>query len=171
MHITPHQPISVVKRHRRVAAISSLMMVSLFLPLLNTANADITIDDFKFGSCGICSVNVRIQGDIKKSDLETLKQRIADAPNRCNEVQIIAQLDSRGGDIEAAMGIGRLFRKHETQVKIEVEGSCYSACIFLLAGAVERFAFMGNVMKLSKSWVCPYHSWGYIDHIFMILKI
>jgi ATP-dependent protease ClpP protease subunit len=117
-------------------------MVSLFVLFLNTGNADITTSYFGSVSCGICWLDVRIQGNINKSDLEALKKKIAEAPNRCNEVNIVATLDSLGGDIEAAMGIGQLFRKHEAQVG---SNRCYSACIYLVAGAVRRWIMEGTL--------------------------
>jgi hypothetical protein len=46
-------------------------------------------------------------------------------------------LNSGGGDVEAAMELGRYFRRKEDSVG--VNGTCASACLFLLAGAVERY--------------------------------
>jgi ATP-dependent protease ClpP protease subunit len=45
-------------------------------------------------------------------------------------------INSNGGDVAAAMAIGRLFRKERAW--IEVDGVCISACVLILAGAVER---------------------------------
>jgi ATP-dependent protease ClpP protease subunit len=45
-------------------------------------------------------------------------------------------IDSNGGDVSAAMAIGRLFRKENAW--IGVNGVCFSACVFILAGAVDR---------------------------------
>jgi hypothetical protein len=52
--------------------------------------------------------------------------------------QIFLNLDSPGGDVDAAMGIGRLLRKHDGFVT--VTGKCYSACVLVFAGGVTRFA-------------------------------
>jgi hypothetical protein len=47
------------------------------------------------------------------------------------------RINSRGGDVSAAMTIGRIFRQ-ETSF-LQVDGVCISACVLVLAGAVERF--------------------------------
>ncbi|MBB5050998.1 hypothetical protein HNQ36_000952 [Afipia massiliensis] len=46
------------------------------------------------------------------------------------------EISSRGGSINAAMAIGRMFRNEA--VSIGVNGVCFSACVLVLAGAVDR---------------------------------
>lgn len=48
-------------------------------------------------------------------------------------------IDSTGGSVVAAMKIGRLLRQERGSVMIE--GVCFSACVFVLAGAVDRVIF------------------------------
>ena len=150
---------SAVMRHRRVGAISSLLMVSLFVLFLNTAKAGITTS---YGSpyCGICTLSVVIQGEINNSDLEVLKKAIAEAPKECVSVRISAKLDSSGGDIEAAMGIGHLFRKHEATVfALNRDSSCQSACIFLLAGAVNRLMICEDCLGIHRPYFANSQNW------------
>jgi hypothetical protein len=45
-------------------------------------------------------------------------------------------INSRGGSVAAAMAIGRMFRRENAW--IGVNGVCFSACVFILAGAVDR---------------------------------
>src|SRR5258705_5000199 len=45
------------------------------------------------------------------------------------EGQLWVDLDSPGGDIDAALAIGRLVRKREGSVN--VKGKCYSACVLI----------------------------------------
>lgn len=53
------------------------------------------------------------------------------------------RLNSHGGDVEAAIAIGRLLRKiHASAVTWEY-GGCYSSCVFILAGAVNRYGRLG----------------------------
>ena len=52
-------------------------------------------------------------------------------------------IDSEGGDVYAAMEIGRMFRK--ARASEQVTGRCLSSCVFLLAGAVQRYPFPSNV--------------------------
>lgn len=48
------------------------------------------------------------------------------------------KLDTPGGDVVAAMTIGRLLRKERAYVQIDPDAVCLSACVLVLAGAVER---------------------------------
>src|SRR3978361_752506 len=45
-------------------------------------------------------------------------------------------INSRGGSVAAAIAIGRMFRRENAW--IGVNGVCFSACVFMLAGAVDR---------------------------------
>ena len=47
-------------------------------------------------------------------------------------------LNSRGGDLEAAIGIGREFRRMNAVAIILQPAQCFSSCVFILAGAVDR---------------------------------
>lgn len=48
-------------------------------------------------------------------------------------------IDSAGGSVLAAMKIGRLLRQE--RMSVMVDGACFSACVFVLAGAVDRVVF------------------------------
>jgi ATP-dependent protease ClpP protease subunit len=54
-------------------------------------------------------------------------------------------LDSGGGDIEAAMAIGRVLRQLKAKAIVTRRFKCLSACVFVLAGAVHRDFFDGDV--------------------------
>jgi ATP-dependent protease ClpP protease subunit len=45
-------------------------------------------------------------------------------------------INSRGGSVAAAMAIGRIFRREHAHLAVERE--CISACVLILAGAVDR---------------------------------
>jgi hypothetical protein len=51
---------------------------------------------------------------------------------------VIIRINSDGGNLEAAMSIGRLLRKAGKSVSVEAGDRCASACVFILAGAVNR---------------------------------
>jgi len=98
----------------------------------------------------ICEATIKFVGSIKATDLDVIK-RIIDAT--CNEVKANSngkikytlQLDSDGGDVDAALAIGRFIRNVELPVKnvhfeVMVTGSasCYSSCVFILAAGADR---------------------------------
>jgi ATP-dependent protease ClpP protease subunit len=59
-------------------------------------------------------------------------------PNLKARRPIILELDSEGGDISAAMKIGRLLRDTRSSVIVREGNSCLSACVLVLAGATGR---------------------------------
>ena len=49
-------------------------------------------------------------------------------------------INSSGGDIAEAIKIGRLVRKNNIKIDVELGGICYSSCVFIYAGGVKRFS-------------------------------
>ena len=78
------------------------------------------------GDSYISLTGVINRGDLEKWIIPTFK----------NEKRKYINLNSTGGDVEEAMKIGRYFKANE--FKVTVGGICYSSCVFLLAGGVER---------------------------------
>ena len=81
---------------------------------------------------------ISLSGVINKGDLE--KWII---PTFKNVERKIITLNSTGGDVEEAMKIGRYFKANEFTVNMGE--TCYSSCVFLLAGGVNRYAYTGKV--------------------------
>lgn len=62
------------------------------------------------------------------------------------------KVDSEGGDVERAIRIGRMLR--ELNANIWVNSSCLSACVFILAGGVERYVSVFGAVGVHR----PYFS-------------
>jgi ATP-dependent protease ClpP protease subunit len=77
-----------------------------------------------------------ISGVITKSDLNELALAV-EVMNKTKGTPIF-RLNSEGGDVEVAMAIGRQLRHFQAQAITWEQGRCYSACVFILAGAVRR---------------------------------
>jgi ATP-dependent protease ClpP protease subunit len=58
------------------------------------------------------------------------------------------RMDSNGGDLYASLEIGRMFRK--ARVYALVGNQCISSCVFLLAGAVDRWIGDGAVVAIHR---------------------
>jgi hypothetical protein len=79
-----------------------------------------------------------------------------------NRISAWIYVNSGGGDLEAAIRIGRMMRSINASVTVEPDSRCSSACVFLLAGAVQRitlgqvgihrphFAVMGRSLPASE---------------------
>jgi hypothetical protein len=61
-------------------------------------------------------------------------------PNPYDEGYIVT-IESDGGDLFAAMTIGRMFRKARVHAVVGYSAGCMSSCVLLLAGAVNRTIF------------------------------
>lgn len=49
-------------------------------------------------------------------------------------------INSSGGDVEAAIRIGRMLRSVNASVLVARSAQCYSSCVFLIVGAVDRLS-------------------------------
>ena len=124
--------------------------ITLFftLMLLNHAHAaEITSNHVDCGGFP-CAYFI---GDIKSGDLIRLKSAF-DSPTRrrsftvLNQEIFILQLNSRGGDLEEAMDIGRWVRKSKILVSMPVNAECFSACVYILAAGVSK-AITGSLQS------------------------
>ena len=69
--------------------------------------------------------------------LEKFHLAIAEVPTS-REVHRSVYIDSLGGDVRAAMEIGRIVRRREMGVNVIPETSCASACVLVFAAGVDR---------------------------------
>jgi len=89
-------------------------------------SADIVVDKSLGGGE---FVHVSLTGEIKRGDDLLFARQVGSGR------KVWLHLESPGGDVDAAMGIGSLVRRREGTV---FAGRCYSACILIFAGGVVR---------------------------------
>lgn len=77
-----------------------------------------------------------ISGQITKPDLDAVNEA-ANFSSQSRK-QAVFRLNSEGGDVETAIAIGRKLRKIGAFALTFHQGRCYSACVFILAGATTR---------------------------------
>lgn len=77
-----------------------------------------------------------ISGEIVKSDLQDLARAVSIMSK--TKATPLFRLNSRGGDVETAIAIGRQLRKYHATAIAWDQGGCYSSCVFIFAGAVRR---------------------------------
>ncbi|HTE39210.1 MAG TPA: ATP-dependent Clp protease proteolytic subunit [Steroidobacteraceae bacterium] len=75
-----------------------------------------------------------LRGEITKSDVVELQRN----PRLSRGQPIILEINSVGGDWEAALQIGRLLRRTRSTAFVESGRNCLSACVMVLAGATDR---------------------------------
>jgi hypothetical protein len=87
--------------------------------------------------------DIAINGTIEIADVARVDALLH--LSRANGAAANVRLNSNGGNLEAAMAIGRLLRKADSRVFVFPPDRCASACVFIVAGAVERYV-MGEVI-------------------------
>lgn len=107
----------------------SVLAVVLALMPTSLVRADVFVHDRTESS-----LFVDILGTITSLDPKTFENAIQDLGSR----RLYVRLDSVGGDVFAAMHIGRLIRKHDGVTVISVPSRCYSGCALLFIAGVMR---------------------------------
>ena len=89
-----------------------------------------------------CVFTVKLRGAIDRSRLQLLRHALVrrDAARRAlqRDVELRIDADTPGGEVFAAMEIGRLLREERASITVRDGASCISSCVLLLMGAVER---------------------------------
>lgn len=115
--------------------LSRIITVCLLAGLVaEQANAEVSIDRREMERFGD-GFFVMISGEITNDDYQLL---LATRGEVSEKIMRVAVLTSRGGDINAAMAIGRYLRAEEFDVIVPSNAVCYSACVFLLASGIYK---------------------------------
>lgn len=89
-----------------------------------------------------------VLGKIEKGDAEKFKiameRTILQNKGSCTDGFFTIHVHSQGGDVEEAIKLGRLMRKYNIKTVVSIPSECSSACVFVLAGGVRRWA-LGKV--------------------------
>ena len=134
----------------------ALIFACLFLAWDAQARVSVVND----GADG-ASARIRIQSAIHKGDLAEFQAAVDQvsrtAKTRINDTPFITvELNSPGGDVVEAVGIGRVIYQHAAMTLVGLGQECVSACVFILmAGAVHTpsgGAAIGVHRPLLLSW-------------------
>lgn len=91
-----------------------------------------------FEIAGRCNVIVSIIGPITQADADAFRSLLESEAHRSGmPIKPLVEISSMGGDVQAAMQIGRDIRRTEGAV-LSGEHPCYSACVLVAAGGVQR---------------------------------
>ncbi|MBK6007246.1 hypothetical protein JJB11_14190 [Ramlibacter ginsenosidimutans] len=85
-----------------------------------------------------------LKGEILPRDLQSLIER--------RRQGMVVHLDSGGGQLVSAIAIGRLLRQMKGVAIVEAGSSCFSACVYVLAGAPYRVVQPGAVVGVHKPY-------------------
>jgi hypothetical protein len=127
----------------RVKALTLVVWISAFHSLLLVAARA----DFKIVKHTDTELTLLISGTITQTDAKALQELSADMEHD----YLTVYLDSKGGDVIAAMQIGRLIRKYEATTLIGLDdedalrdplrdANCYSSCALIFIAGVLRLS-------------------------------
>jgi hypothetical protein len=139
---------------KALCAVVALLVTWLIGP---GASAGVTI--LNDGANGRSAL-IRIQSAITKGDLQNFEAALdaveRTAKTRINDTPFVTvELNSPGGDVVEAIGIGRAIYQHSAMTLVRPAQECVSACVFILmAGAVHTptGALIGVHRPLLVSW-------------------
>lgn len=121
------------RRARRpiIGAMRAIGWLIIAGALMPSARAETTVQ------CGDGDCKVIVEGRIGPSDLRAFREA-AKLP-RARKGPVLVSLNSTGGDIEAALEIGRVLRALPSTYTMVPESSiCHGACVFVLAAGHGR---------------------------------
>lgn len=92
---------------------------------------------------GACTLLVRIYGVIDRATLDEFRAIVDGTKQEAIKRDFFftlfsVDLNSPGGDVDAAMAVGRIIREQESFVAVERNSQCLSACVLVLAGGSAR---------------------------------
>ena len=116
-----------------------LIAAIAFWVITTSANAKVVIDPYtprdKF-------VSIKVVGEIQYEEEYSLEDAIETVKREKFDLKLNAVvLNTRGGNVDAALKMGRLIRKHGLNTYLAPNSECASACIFVLIGGITRMAF------------------------------
>ena len=87
-------------------------------------------------------VSIKVVGEIQYEEEYSLEDAIETVQREKFNLKLNAVvLNTRGGNVDAALKMGRLIRKHGLNTYLAPNSECASACIFVLIGGITRMAF------------------------------
>lgn len=127
----------------KAAAFATLLLSGI--PAYSESSSVTASADCSYGKSGaFCGFTMKISGKIDASTVEKVQKGLTEIGEPLRALPHAGakdwrfEIDSPGGSIDAAMEIGRIFRKLNAFVVVDRNSSCVSACPLAIAGATTR---------------------------------
>jgi hypothetical protein len=108
-----------------------IAVVALSLVSAGQSLAEVQLIDNQDGWAPILIIG----GTISKSDADYVTQQ---SDGKYKDKTLVVELDSEGGNVAAAVAIGRIIRRNEWAVVVQKNKKCYSSCALIYIAGVER---------------------------------
>lgn len=135
-----------------IAALLPTIVFATFALSLSTVDAA----EFRVTSHvrdGVTEANVVINGRIERRDGLRLEALVEDLLSSGRGLRLDAFVDSPGGDVEAAIAVGRLLRRIQANVWVSPGAQCLSSCVFLLAGGDMKLVMDGARVGIHRPYI------------------
>ena len=130
------------KRIARLLACFCTFVSVAVLPNLKATAAEVVFENSK-------QEIILFRGTIDQPSVSKLTELLSrwQLAQRSKKTRPIVKIESPGGDVDAALIAGRALRQAKATVFVEYsspdQANCSSSCVFLVAGAVERYILGG----------------------------
>lgn len=94
------------------------------------------------GECKGVGCTFLLQGPISSATVATVQKKLSERPAG---KPVVLLVDSEGGDVEAAMSLGRAIRAAAPVGVIVFQSNCLSSCVLAIAGATNRQLKAGRI--------------------------
>jgi len=120
---------------------------SLLLVALLTAASPVDAANISLRASAVSDVYrvVLVEGIIDTGDAKRLEQLLREAAS-AGDKPLAVWLESRGGDVDVSMQMGKIIRSHRATT---FNGYCASACVYTFLGGMQRIAAFGEVARLN----------------------
>jgi len=116
--------------------LANVLLIGLLMFSRATLAGEFAVREHCNSDSPICVANIEYHGTITITDVEQFRAALKIAQRRSDfNHQVI--LTSVGGDVDAALQIGKLIRS--AHLSTGSVNECYSSCVIVLAGGVERY--------------------------------
>lgn len=137
----------------KIAPIPSLVCISLFALIFQMPASAALEANIETGISGKTVATFYIKERITAADAKEISVTVKQFDAKFqNNWAIHVQLDSVGGDMYAAMDIGRILRAKEATAIIERGAKCLSACVYVLAGAPYRIVYQNSSVGIHRPY-------------------
>jgi ATP-dependent protease ClpP protease subunit len=130
-----------------------ILTLSFFMMISNTYSMTYAIEE-PDGKPNYCSWI--ISGDISKDEFVFAEEIFKKHLNKCKQtsgwISLTINLDSPGGDVDAAMSIGRFLRKYGVRTTVRENSKCISSCVFIFMAGLERTVNRENTIGVHRPY-------------------
>jgi len=127
-----------------IRALTILVSIVSVVAIPQSSRADVTFDH------SILGYKINIFGTITQADAAQISARESDFDHGGWQPQVL--LNSTGGDLDAAMEIGRIIRRNNARAFVEPGAKCFSSCSLIYIAGVFRGVSGTGVVGLHRPY-------------------